>query len=193
MRLWDCRFFRFYSRMRAPSCSFHRSRPTRPQDTTARPLTPKELKKRERTQERTQRPGQGLVDGRGEAHEDERRRSWSFTRRNANNSLKSFGGIQSRPESPSTLPGKSTTVARLRRRTLAPASAGPRPTAVASTSSGVRPMKSNLSHWRHPRSSYWAGRWHYDHVSVGVVAYRHLEGIGENIEIEFVDTTGSGE
>jgi len=162
MRLWDCRFLPvlFSACLLLPARSIAQGQPA-PQDTTARPLTPKELKEtRKETQERTQRPGQGLVDGRGAGHHHRRRTSGVLgalaPRRNANNSLKIFWrDSQSDHESHQPCQGRALPSPRLRRRTLrlrqSPAA---RPTAVASTSSGVRPMKSISSDWRRPRSSY---------------------------------------
>jgi len=151
MRLWDCRFLPvLFSACFAPSCSFHRSRPT-PRRKTPRPgpLTPKELKKREKKlrKELSDPDKVWLME---EVPDNHHRRRTSgvlgawHRGRNANNSLKSFGGIAiPTTNHPSTLPGKEQEHYRrlayadehfaFRHRRPA------RPTAVASTSSGGPP------------------------------------------------------
>jgi len=118
--------------------------------------------------------------------EDERRAFLELgTEEEREQFIEIFGGIAiPTTNHPSTLPGKSTTVASLTpTNTSPPASPAARPTAVASTSSGVRPMKSNLIPLAAPsivllsravalRPTYPWELWRY----------RHLEGIGENIE-----------
>jgi len=155
MRLWDCRFLPVLFSACVLSCSFHRSRHPRRKTTTARPLTPRNLRNAKRLRKELSDRTRLLMEEVPDIiTEDDVGRSWSLApRRNANNSLKSFGGIASRPRITHQPCREEHTVARLRDEHFASASAGARPTAVASTSSGV-PDEIESHPLAAPRSSY---------------------------------------
>jgi GWxTD domain-containing protein len=201
MRRCDCRFFLvlFAVSLFLPSLSHAQEQPV-PQDSTAKPLTPKELKQREKklTKELSIQDGIWLRDEVPDIITDAERRA--FLELGTEEEREQFREIfwQRRnpdPESPintakeehyrrliyadehfaSGIPGRKTDRGRIYIIWGPPDEIDSHPTGGTYERSPEQGGGSSTAYayeiWR----------------------YRHLEGIGENIEIEFVDPTGSGE
>jgi GWxTD domain-containing protein len=201
MRRCDCRFFLvlFAVSLLLPSLSRAQEQ-SAPQDTTPRPLTPKELKQREKklTKELSIQDGIWLRDEVPDIITDAERRA--FLELGTEEEREQFRGIfwQRRnpdPESPmntakeehyrrliyadehfaSGIPGRKTDRGRIYIIWGPPDEIDSHPTGGTYERSPEQGGGSSTAYayeiWR----------------------YRHLESIGENIEIEFVDPTGSGE
>src|SRR6266849_135243 len=201
MRLWDCRFLPvlFSACLVLPARSIAQDQPG-PQDTAARPLTSKEVKKRERKL-RKELGGEDKVWLMEEVPdiitEDERR---AFLELGTAEEREQFIEIFWRdrnpdPESPIN-PVREEHYRRLAY-------------ADEHFASGVSGRKTDRGHiyiiWgppdeieSHPTGGTFDRPLEQGGGSTSTYPwelwrYRHLEGIGENIEIEFVDPTGSGE
>ncbi len=201
MRLWDCRFLPvlFSACLLLPARSIAQGQPA-PQDTTARPLTPKELKKREKKlrKELSDPDKVWLMEEVPDIiTEDERR---AFLELGTEEEREQFIEIFWRDRNPDH-ESPINPVREEHYRRLAYAD--------EHFASGIAGRKTDRGRiyiiWGPPdeiESHPTGGTFDRPTEQGGGTTttypwelwrYRHLEGIGENIEIEFVDTTGSGE
>ena len=201
MRLWDCRFLPvlFSACLLLPARSIAQGQPA-PQDTTARPLTPKELKKREKKlrKELSDPDKVWLMEEVPDIiTEDERR---AFLELGTEEEREQFIEIFWRDRNPDH-ESPINPVREEHYRRLAYAD--------EHFASGIAGRKTDRGRiyiiWGPPdeiESHPTGGTLDRPTEQGGGTTttypwelwrYRHLEGIGENIEIEFVDTTGSGE
>jgi len=201
MRRRDCRFFLvlFAVNFFLPSLSRGQEQPA-PQDTTAKPLTPKELKQREKklAKELGSAYDPWLKDEVPEIITVQERRA--FLQLSSNEEREQFIEIfwqrrNPEPDSP------NNTFKEEHYRRLAYAD--------EHFASGIPGRKTDRGHiyiiWgppdeidSHPTGGTYErspgqGGGSSTAYAFEIWRYRHLEGIGENIEIEFVDPTGSGE
>ena len=201
MRLWDCRFLPvlFSACLLLPARSIAQGQPA-PQDTTARPLTPKELKKREKKlrKELSDPDKVWLMEEVPDIiTEDERR---AFLELGTEEEREQFIEIFWRDRNPDhESPINPAREEHYRRLAYAD----------EHFASGIAGRKADRGRiyiiWGPPdeiESHPTGGTLDRPTEQGGGTTttypwelwrYRHLEGIGENIEIEFVDTTGSGE
>src|SRR6267143_692039 len=201
MRLWDCRFLPvlFSACLLLPARSIAQGHPA-PQDTTARPLTPKELKKREKKlrKELSDPDKVWLMEEVPDINtEDERR---AFLELGTEEEREQFIEIFWRDRNPDhESPINPAREEHYRRLAYAD----------EHFASGIAGRKADRGRiyiiWGPPdeiESHPTGGTLDRPTEQGGGTTttypwelwrYRHLEGIGENIEIEFVDTTGSGE
>jgi GWxTD domain-containing protein len=201
MRLWDCRFLPvlFSACLLLPARSIAQGQPAR-QDTTARPLTPKELKKREKKlrKELSDPDKVWLMEEVPDIiTEDERR---AFLELGTEEEREQFIEIFWRDRNPDhESPINPAREEHYRRLAYAD----------EHFASGIAGRKTDRGRiyiiWGPPdeiESHPTGGTLDRPTEQGGGTTttypwelwrYRHLEGIGENIEIEFVDTTGSGE
>ena len=201
MRLWDCRFLPvlFSACLLLPARSIAQGQPA-PQDTTARPLTPKELKKREKKlRKELSDPDKVwlMEDVPDIITEDERR---AFLELGTEEEREQFIEIFWRDRNPDhESPINPAREEHYRRLAYAD----------EHFASGIAGRKTDRGRiyiiWGPPdeiESHPTGGTLDRPTEQGGGTTttypwelwrYRHLEGIGENIEIEFVDTTGSGE
>jgi GWxTD domain-containing protein len=201
MRLWDCRFLPvlFSACLLLPARSIAQGQPA-PQDTTARPLTPKELKKREKKlrKELSDPDKVWLMEEVPDIiTEDERR---AFLELGTEEEREQFIEIFWRDRNPDhESPINPAREEHYRRLAYAD----------EHFASGIAGRKTDRGRiyiiWGPPdeiESHPTGGTLDRPTEQGGGTTttypwelwrYRHLEGIGENIEIEFVDTTGSGE
>jgi GWxTD domain-containing protein len=201
MRLWDCRFLPvlFSACVLLPARSIAQGQPA-PQDTTARPLTPKELKKREKKlrKELSDPDKVWLMEEVPDIiTEDERR---AFLELGTEEEREQFIEIFWRDRNPDhESPINPAREEHYRRLAYAD----------EHFASGIAGRKTDRGRiyiiWGPPdeiESHPTGGTLDRPTEQGGGTTttypwelwrYRHLEGIGENIEIEFVDTTGSGE
>ena len=201
MRLWDCRFLPvlFSACLLLPARSIAQGHPA-PQDTTARPLTPKELKKREKKlrKELSDPDKVWLMEEVPDIiTEDERR---AFLELGTEEEREQFIEIFWRDRNPDhESPINPAREEHYRRLAYAD----------EHFASGIAGRKTDRGRiyiiWGPPdeiESHPTGGTLDRPTEQGGGTTttypwelwrYRHLEGIGENIEIEFVDTTGSGE
>ena len=201
MRLWDCRFLPvlFSACVLLPARSIAQGQPA-PQDTTARPLTPKELKKREKKlrKELSDPDKVWLMEEVPDIiTEDERR---AFLELGTEEEREQFIEIFWRDRNPDhESPINPAREEHYRRLAYAD----------EHFASGITGRKTDRGRiyiiWGPPdeiESHPTGGTLDRPTEQGGGTTttypwelwrYRHLEGIGENIEIEFVDTTGSGE
>ena len=201
MRLWDCRFLPvlFSACLLLPARSIAQGQPA-PQDTTARPLTPKELKKREKKlrKELSDPDKVWLMEEVPDIiTEDERR---AFLELGTGEEREQFIEIFWRDRNPDhESPINPAREEHYRRLAYAD----------EHFASGIAGRKTDRGRiyiiWGPPdeiESHPTGGTLDRPTEQGGGTTttypwelwrYRHLEGIGENIEIEFVDTTGSGE
>src|SRR5258708_6015635 len=201
MRLWDCRFLPvlFSACLLLPARSIAQGQPA-PQDTTARPLTPKELKKREKKlrKELSDPDKVWLMEEVPDIiTEDERR---AFLELGTEEEREQFIEIFWRDRNPDhESPINPAREEHYRRLAYAD----------EHFASGIAGRKTD----RGRIYIMWGAADEIESDATGGTVdrpteegggttttypwelwrYRHLEGIGENIEIEFVDTTGSGE
>ena len=201
MRLWDCRFLPvlFSACLLLPARSIAQGQPA-PQDTTARPLTPKELKKREKKlrKELSDPDKVWLMEEVPDIiTEDERR---AFLELGTEEEREQFIEIFWRDRNPDhESPINPAREEHYRRLAYAD----------EHFASGIAGRKTDRGRiyiiWGPPdeiESHPTGGTLDRPTEQGGGTTttypwelwrYRHLEGIGENIEIEFVDTAGSGE
>lgn len=201
MRRCDCRFFLvlFAVSLLLPSLSRAQEQPV-PQDSTAKPLTPKELKQREKklAKELGSAYDPWLKDEVPEIITDQERRA--FLQLSTNEEREQFIEIfwQRRNPEPDS-PNNTFKEEHYRRLVYAD----------EHFASGIPGRKTDRGHiyiiWGPPDEidSHPTGGTYERSPGQGggpstayafeIWRYRHLEGIGENIELEFVDPTGSGE
>jgi GWxTD domain-containing protein len=202
MRRWDCRFLPvlFLASLLLPSLSMAQEPPA-PQDTSAKPLTPKELKKREKrlTKELSDQDKGWLLEEVPDIITEPERRAFLElgTEEEREQFIEHIFWDSRKPDPDSPInPVKEEHYRRLAYADEHFASGiagrktdrgriyiiwGPPDEIESHPTGGIydRPMQQG-------GGSSTARPWE-------LWRYRHLEGIGENIEIEFVDASGSGE
>jgi GWxTD domain-containing protein len=201
MRRWDCRFLPvlFLASLLLPSVSFAQDQPA-PQDSSAKPLTPKELKKRDKklTKELSDTDKGWLLEDVPEIiTEPERRAFLELGTEEERDKFKEIFWRDRNPDPESPI----NQVKEEHYRRLAYAD--------EHFASGIAGRKTDRGRiyiiWGPPDEieSHPTGGTYDRSMQQGggssnaypweLWRYRHLEGVGENIEIEFVDTTNSGE
>ncbi len=201
MQRWNCRFLQFMlsAGLLWPSLSFAQNQPS-PQDNSAKPLTPKELKKRDKrlARELNNQDKSWLTEEVPDIiTEDERRAFLELGTEEERDQYKEIFWRNRNPDPESPV----NPVREEHYRRLAYAD--------EHFASGIAGRKTDRGHiyiiWGPPDEieSHPTGGTYERSLQQGggsstayaweMWRYRHLEGIGENIEIEFVDPSGSGE